>query len=44
MFGLRRAATARASQPTEMTGYTVRDFRERVHPGTVTQLLAHAGD
>jgi putative ABC transport system ATP-binding protein len=44
LFGLRRAAAARAAEPSVVTAYTVRDFRERVHRGTVSQLLTHASD
>ena len=29
MFGLRRSATARARTPAVVTGYTLRDFRDR---------------
>ena len=43
MFGLQRAATARATCPTTVTGYTVRDFRSR-HSGSVGQLLSGAVD
>ena len=43
MFGLQRAATARASADTTVTGYTVRDFRAR-HSGSVGELLSGAVD
>jgi putative ABC transport system ATP-binding protein len=43
MFGLQRAATARASTTATVTGYTMRDFRAR-HSGTVGELLSGAVD
>ena len=43
MFGLQRAATARAAVPSTVTGYTVRDFRAR-HSASVGQLLSGAVD
>jgi len=43
MFGLQRAASARAAVPTTVTGYTVRDFRAQ-HSGSVGQLLSGAID
>jgi putative ABC transport system ATP-binding protein len=43
MFGLQRAATARASSPATVTGYTMRDFRTR-HKGSVGELLSGAVD
>jgi putative ABC transport system ATP-binding protein len=43
MFGLQRAATARASTAAKVTGYTMRDFRAR-HSGTVGELLSGAVD
>ena len=43
MFGLQRAATARAAVETTVTGYTMRDFRAR-HSGSVGQLLSGAVD
>jgi putative ABC transport system ATP-binding protein len=43
MFGLQRAATARAEGPTTVTGYTVRDFRA-TRSATVAQLLAGGDD
>jgi putative ABC transport system ATP-binding protein len=43
MFGLQRAAAARAATPTTVTGYTVRDFRAQ-HSGSVGQLLSGAVD
>jgi len=46
MFGLRRAATARAGAdgPAVVTGYTLRDFRSRRGELTPTAVLDHAGD
>jgi putative ABC transport system ATP-binding protein len=43
MFGLQRAATARAAGPATVTGYTMRDFRSR-HSGSVGQLLSGGVD
>ena len=43
MFGLQRAATARADAETTVTGYTVRDFRSQ-HSGSIGQLLSGAVD
>ena len=46
MFGLRRAATARAGEntPTVVTGYTLRDFRSRRGELTPAAVLDHAAD
>jgi len=44
MFGLRRAATARAAGPTVVTGYTLRDFRVRRGELAPTAVLDHAAD
>jgi putative ABC transport system ATP-binding protein len=44
MFGLPRSATARASMPSVLTGYTLRDFRAHVRPGSVAAILSHAAD
>ena len=33
MFGLQRSATARAAVPSVVTGYGLRDFRDRFHLG-----------
>jgi putative ABC transport system ATP-binding protein len=43
MFGLPRSATARASGPTVVTGYGLREFRDRFHtsPG---RILAESAD
>jgi len=43
MFGLQRAASARAATASSVTGYTVRDFRAQ-HSGSVGQLLSGAVD
>jgi putative ABC transport system ATP-binding protein len=43
MFGLRRSATARAVVPTALTGYGLRDFRERFHLAEA-KILAQAAD
>jgi putative ABC transport system ATP-binding protein len=39
MFGLPRAATARAVTAVKLTAYTLRDFRSTVHPSTVSEVL-----
>jgi putative ABC transport system ATP-binding protein len=45
MFGLRRAATARAgAAPTVVTGYTLRDFRARRGHADNSGILNHAAD
>jgi putative ABC transport system ATP-binding protein len=44
LFGLRRAATARARVDSVVTGLSVRDFRDRMQPGSVTELLARSAD
>jgi putative ABC transport system ATP-binding protein len=46
MFGLRRSATARAmrTEPTAVTGYTLRDFRTRRGNTTAPQHTARATD
>jgi putative ABC transport system ATP-binding protein len=44
MFGLPRSATARASEPSVLTGYTLRDFRAYVRPGSVADMLSHSSD
>ena len=43
MFGLQRAATARAGSAAQVTGYTMRDFRAH-HSGSVGDLLRGAVD
>jgi putative ABC transport system ATP-binding protein len=40
IFGIPRSATARASQPSVVTGYTPADFREQAGPGAVRDLIA----
>ena len=44
MFGLRRSATARAIRPTTLTGYGLRDFREKSQLPSDTKILAQAAD
>ncbi len=45
MFGLRRAATARAAgAPAVVTGYTLRDFRSRRGLVDSSGILSHGGD
>jgi putative ABC transport system ATP-binding protein len=44
MFGLRRAATARAANPAVVTGYALRDFRSRHSEIASAALLGEAGD
>ena len=44
LFGLPRSASARAGSTAVVTGYTVRDFRQRMGPQGVGELLAQAGD
>jgi putative ABC transport system ATP-binding protein len=43
MFGLQRSATARAVGPTVVTGYGLRDFRDRFHVAS-PKVLADAAD
>jgi putative ABC transport system ATP-binding protein len=43
MFGLQRSATARAVGPTVVTGYGLRDFRDRFHLAS-PKVLADAAD
>jgi putative ABC transport system ATP-binding protein len=40
MFGLRRAAAARARTRAVVVGYTLRDFREHVEPVTASEVLS----
>lgn len=40
MFGLRRAASARAGEPSVLTGYSLHDFRERLNGRPLSALLA----
>ena len=44
LFGLRRAAAARARVDTRLTGLSVRDFRDRMHLGSVTEILDQAAE
>jgi len=44
MFGLRRSATARAVGPTTVTGYGLRDFREKAQLPSDMKVLAQAAD
>jgi putative ABC transport system ATP-binding protein len=44
LFGLPRSASARATSPTVLTSYTLRDFRSRFQPGPVAEVLARAAD
>jgi CRP-like cAMP-binding protein len=41
-FGL-RSATARATAPSTVTGYTVRDFRDRIRPGKPADAVTEQG-
>jgi putative ABC transport system ATP-binding protein len=40
LFGLQRAATARARTDAVVMSYSIRDFRASVHPGSVADLIA----
>jgi putative ABC transport system ATP-binding protein len=40
LFGLQRAATARARVDSVVTSYSIRDFRSTVQPGSVAELIA----
>jgi len=42
LFGLRRAAAARSRVATTVTGLNVRDFRDRMHLGSVSEILDRA--
>ncbi|HEY3724990.1 MAG TPA: ATP-binding cassette domain-containing protein [Acidimicrobiia bacterium] len=44
LFGMPRSATARAKTAAKVTGYSVRDFRQRIGPQGMGELLSHAGD
>jgi putative ABC transport system ATP-binding protein len=44
LFGLQRAATARAVIDSVLTSYSVRDFRTLKQPGGVAALLNHGAD
>jgi len=43
MFGLQRSASARAGQPSVLTGYGLREFRERFHVAG-PKVVSEAGD
>jgi hypothetical protein len=43
MFGLKRSASARAIERAVVTGYSIRDFRDRFQVANAS-LLSHAGD
>ena len=44
MFGLQRSATARAVGATNVTGYGMRDFREKYHLPSEAKILTEAAD
>jgi putative ABC transport system ATP-binding protein len=44
LFGMPRSATARARGAAVVTGYTVRDFRRRIGPQGMGDILSGAGD
>ena len=44
LFGLQRAATARARGDATVTSYSIRDFRAVVNPGSVADLINRAAD
>jgi putative ABC transport system ATP-binding protein len=44
LFGMPRSATARARTAAVVTGYSVRDFRQRIGPQGMGDLLSRAGD
>jgi putative ABC transport system ATP-binding protein len=44
LFGMPRSATARAKTPVVVTGYSVRDFRQKIGPQGMGDILSHAGD
>jgi putative ABC transport system ATP-binding protein len=44
MFGLPRSATARAAGPTVVTGYGLREFRDRFQVASPGRMLANAAD
>lgn len=43
-FGMPGSATARAKTPVVVTGCSVRDFRRRIGPQGIGDILSHAGD
>jgi putative ABC transport system ATP-binding protein len=44
LFGLRRSAAARAKGETVVTGLSLRDFRSRMSPGSLSEMLSRAAD
>ncbi|HUI47634.1 MAG TPA: ATP-binding cassette domain-containing protein [Acidimicrobiia bacterium] len=44
MFGLQRSASARAVDATTLTGYGLRDFREKYHLTSEARVLSDAAD
>ncbi len=42
LFGLPRSATARAAEDTEVTGYSVKDFREKLGIERLGQIVSVA--
>ncbi len=44
LFGLRRAATARAVNDSVLTSYSPREFRTLVQPGSLSELLERGAD
>lgn len=44
LFGMPRSATARARTDAVVVGYTVRDFRQKIGPQGMGDILSHAGD
>jgi hypothetical protein len=44
MFGLQRSASARAIVATKLTGYGLRDFREKFQLTNESKILSNAGD
>jgi putative ABC transport system ATP-binding protein len=44
LFGMPRSATARARSAGVVTGYSVRDFRQRIGPQGMGDILSGAGD
>jgi putative ABC transport system ATP-binding protein len=44
LFGLRRSAAARARVDTTVSGLGIRDFRDRMKPGSVSEMLERSAD
>jgi putative ABC transport system ATP-binding protein len=44
LFGLQRAATARARRDSAVMSYSIRDFRAVVQPGSVADLINRAAE